>query len=294
MKDEKQNIIVEDMPDAEYRKHPAISQSDLKNLAKAPLYYKYKKENPSADTPALKTGRMIHTYILEQDKFEKEYFVTEKVSRATKVGKEAFAIAQEKANGREIIWNQDIEAAKKMKEMVMKLEVNTGTEENPKIVKLFEALNKKASKEISIFWQDPDTGIDCKGRIDGYSEYWNVLFDLKTTQDCLDGAFKRSFFKYRYHIQAAFYMDGIKELTGKTPEGFMIFALEKEEPYLCKSHYTDFNAEAIEIGRKEYKYLLNLYSKCESKNSFNEAFEKEMGEIEFVPPWYSKLTPEEF
>lgn len=288
------NKIIENMPDKEYRAHPAVSQSDLKNLAKAPLYYKYKKENPSVATPALKIGRMIHTYILEQDKFEKEYFVTEKVSRATKVGKEAFAIAQEKANGREIIWSQDIEAAKKMKEMIMKLEVNTGTEEEPKIVKLFEALNKKASKELSIFWQDPDTGIDCKGRIDGYSKYWNMLFDLKTTQDCLDSAFKRSVFKYKYHIQAAFYMDGIKELTGKIPEGFMIFALEKEEPYLCKPYYIDFNAESIQIGRDEYKYLLNLYSKCESKNNFNEAFEKEMGEIEFIPPWYSKLTPEEF
>lgn len=293
MLDKKQNKIIENMPEKEYRAHPAVSQSDLKNLAKCPLYYKYKKENP-CDTPALKTGRMIHTYILEQEKFEKEYFVTDKVSRATKIGKEAFAIAQEKAKDREIIWSQDIEAAKKMKEMVMKLEVKTEIKGKPKSVKLFEALNKKASKELSIFWQDPDTGIDCKGKIDGYSEYWNMLFDLKTTTDCLDSAFKRSFFKYKYHIQAAFYMDGIKELTGKIPEGFMIFALEKEEPYLCKAHYIDFTAEPIEIGRKEYKYLLNLYSEHESKNSFNEAFEKEMGAIEFIPPWYSKLTPEEF
>ena len=74
----------------------------------------------------------------------------------------------------------------------------------------------------------------------------------------------------------------------------MIFALEKEEPYLCKAHYIDFNAESIEIGRKEYKYLLNLYSECENENRFNEAFEKQMSEIEFVPAWYSKLTPEEF
>jgi len=268
------NKIIENMPYEEYRAHPAVSQSDLKNLGKCPLYYKHRKEN-SIDTPALKTGRMIHTYILEQDKFNEEYLVIEKMRRAGK----AWEDVKEKAGNKEIVFTEELESAKGMRDMLFKLD-------------FFEKSIKKSQKELSVFWQDTDTGIDCKARIDLYSDFYNLLFDLKTTRDCI--AFKKSFFNYGYHIQAAFYMDGIKQVTGIQPNGFLIFAAEKEAPFLCKSHYIDFRDEPISTGRDEYKYLLNLYSECESKNNFEKAFEDEMEQIEYTPIWYNKLTPEEF
>jgi exodeoxyribonuclease VIII len=276
MLDEKQleERIVGNMSFEEYRAHPAVSQSDLKNLAKCPLYYKYKKENP-CDTPALKTGRMIHTYILEQEKFEDEYFKTPKIRR---VGKDWEEI-QEKADGKEVVFEDELEAAKGMREMLLKLD-------------FFKDSLAKSSKEASIFWQDDDTGINCKARIDGYSDWYNILYDLKTTRDCIE--FKKSFFKYQYHIQASYYMDGIAKATGKMPQGFIVFAVEKEPPYLCRSFFIDFRDEILQIGRDEYKYLLNLYSECESKNNFEKAFEDEMDRIDYIPSWYNKLTPEEF
>lgn len=278
MLDEKQleNKIVEDMPDKEYRAHPAVSQSELKNLAKCPLYYKYRKENP-CETEAMKAGRMIHTYILEQEKFEQEYFITPKVTRRGKAWDEI----KEKAAGKEIVFKEELENAKGMRDMLLKLE-------------FFKDALAKSSKEVSVFWQDDDVGIDCKARIDGYSEYYNILYDLKTTRDCLASTFKRQFFSLRYQIQAAFYMDAIAKVTGKMPQGFILFAVEKEPPFLCKSYFIDFRDETIQVGRDEYKYLLNYYSECKSKNNFEKAFEDEMERIDYLPSWYNKLTPEEY
>lgn len=277
MLDEKQqNIIVEDMPDADYREHPSISQSGLKNLAKCPLYYKYRKEN-SIETEAMKTGRMIHTYILEQEKFEDEYFITPKITRRGKAWEEL----KEKADKKIIVFDEELENAKGMRDMLMKLE-------------FFKDSLEKSSKEVSIFWQDDDVGVDCKARIDGYSGYYNILYDLKTTRDCLSSSFKRQFFSLRYQIQAAFYMDGIAKVTGKMPQGFILFAVEKEPPFLCKSYFIDFRDETIQTGRDEYKYLLNLYSECQDKNNFDKAFENEMERIDYLPNWYNKLSPEEF
>lgn len=258
----------------EYRSNPAISQSDLKNLAKCPLYFKYRKEN-SYDTDEMKLGRMVHTYILEEEKFNEEYFVTKKIIR--KGG--AWEDIKKEAGKKEIVFLEEVEAAKGMKEMLMKLEC-------------FKDSLKESSKEISVFWQDDDIGIDCKARIDCYSAYYNIMIDLKTTRDCIE--FRKSFFKYKYHIQAAYYMDGIAKVTGKTPEGFMVFAVEKKPPYLCKSYFIGFQDETIIAGRDEYKYLLNLYSKCESENNFEKAFEKEIEIIDYLPNWYKKLTQEDF
>jgi len=88
-------------------------------------------------------------------------------------------------------------------------------------------------------------------------------------------------------------MDSIAKVTGKMPQGFIIFAVEKEPPFLCKSYFIDFRDEIIQAGRDEYKYLLNYYSECESKNKFDTAFENEMERIDYLPSWYNKLTAQQ-
>lgn len=274
---EKQNKIIENMPDKEYRAHPAVSQSELKNLAKCPLYYKYKKENPCEATEAMKFGRMAHSYILEPEKFKKEYFVTPKITRRGKTWEEL----KEKAGKKEIVFEEDLGNTKGMRDMLLKLE-------------FFKDSLDKSAKEVSVFWKDNDVGIDCKARVDGYSSHLNILYDLKTTRDCLSSAFKRQFFSLRYQIQAAFYMDGVAKVTGKMPQGFILFAVEKEPPFLCKSYFIDFRDETIQTGRDEYKYLLNYYSELEEKNDFTQAFEKEMERIDYLPNWYNKLQEKEF
>lgn len=271
-----ENKIIEDMPDAEYRAHPAVSQSDLKNLAKCPLYYKYKKENP-CDSDILRIGRAVHVYILEPEKFEQQYFKIPKMTRRGKAWEEIQAKAA--AENKEVIFDEELIDAQGMKESLMRH-------------KTFVDLMKNSKKEVAMFWTDNDIGIECKGKMDGYSELYNMIYDVKTTRDCI--AFRKQFFSLRYQIQAAFYLDAVHAITGIMPNGFMLYAVEKEPPYLSKVYMLDIlKDEVLRIGRDEYKYLLNKYLECENKNNFDIAFENDVERIEYPPAWYNKLTAEE-
>lgn len=50
--------------------------------------------------------------------------------------------------------------------------------------------------------------------------------DIKTTEDASETAFERTVEKWRHHVQAAFYLDGIKaaieQSGGVLPKGFKI------------------------------------------------------------------------
>lgn len=267
------NKIIEDMPEEEYRPYSAVSQSDLKNLAVCPLLYKYKKENPS-DTEALRIGRVTHVYILEPDKFDKLYFKTPKIVRRGKAWEEI----QEKAaaENKEVIFNEELKDAEGMRQSLARH-------------RTFNDLMKNSKKEVAMFWTDNDTGIECKGKMDGFSELYNVIYDIKTTRDCI--AFRKQFFSLRYQIQVAFYMDAVHAITGTMPNGFMLYAVEKEPPFLSKAYFVPANAETIQIGRDEYKYLLNKYLEYDDSGNFDIAFEKDVEHIEYAPAWYNKLEP---
>jgi exodeoxyribonuclease VIII len=150
---------------------------------------------------------------------------------------------------------------------------------------------KSSQKEVSMFWTDNDTGIECKGRMDGFSKLYNVVYDVKTTKDCI--AFRKQFFSLRYQIQVAYYMDAVHTITGTMPNVFLLYAVEKEPPYLSKFYNIYPGDESFIIGRDEYKYLLNRYSECENNNNFDIAFENDVEHIEYAPAWYNKLTQDE-
>lgn len=268
------NKIIENMNFKEYLEDESMSQSALKNLAKSPQHYQYIKDHPH-HTEAMKFGHAFHTFILEPDKFEDEYYDTPKIRKSGNAWKEVVSLA----GGKEIIFEEDL---KKIRDMKMQLQKNS----------FCAHLLNESTKEVSMFWENSETKIKCKGRLDGYYKDTNLIFDLKTTQDCIN--FKHSFFKFRYHIQAAFYLDAIQIVTGELPTAFIIFAIEKEPPYSWRTYIIYSDSEVIKTGRKEYKFLLEKYKLCKEKNSFDIGTEDDVDKIEFVPRWYDRLTTEEY
>jgi hypothetical protein len=109
--------------------------------------------------------------------------------------------------------------------------------------------------ELSIAWDDADTGVRCKARIDKLLPH--VLADLKTTISASPDGFVRSFAKYHYHRQIAFYLDGLAAIRGDDhiPE---IVAVENHPPFGVCVFAPD--AESIAIGRDEYKRVLAAWA----------------------------------
>ena len=87
----------------EYRSREGISSSDLKKIMKSPAHYKYWKDNPQEDTPALLFGRAAHKYILETYDFYNEFAVAPNCDRRTKEGKETWNKFVAESEGKDII-----------------------------------------------------------------------------------------------------------------------------------------------------------------------------------------------
>lgn len=121
-----------------------------------------------------------------------------------------------------------------------------------------------ASVEQSFFVQrdqeyfDPETGemvpvnILRKCRTDSITENGEWVVDLKTTDDVSLEGFGSTIAKRRYEVQAAWYLDVLRDLYGSdAPRGFAFIAAQKTRPFDVAVHY--LTAEQIERGRRLYQ-----------------------------------------
>ena len=272
MKEEKQTGVF-DITFDEYLKIDAVNQSSLKNLDKCPLYYQYKRDN-IVDTDAMAFGRMLHSYVLEPANFNTNYLVTPKIRRA---GKEWEALKQIACN-RQIVFEENLESTKCITKNLLKN-------------KIFNSVFERSTRESSLVWNDADTGLLCKARLDGLAKFMHdgdvethIIYDLKTTRDCSKRAFKKHFSKYsefRYDIQAAFYLDAYAAVFGVMPDYFMVFAIETEPPYLVANYAIASNSNVIKDGRVAYKELLTKYKYCLDNNDFATGLDQSLEFIDF-------------
>jgi hypothetical protein len=203
-----------------YLAHPGVNKSKLDSIAKSPLHYWSRWINPEfvppAPTPAMEFGTALHTAVLEPERFQAEYAQAPDVSRTTKAGKEAWAAAAE--GGKRLLKSEDWFAVQGILRSIM---------EHPLSCKILKA---RGNSEQSLFAVCPVTGLDLKCRIDYLTESgW--LIDLKSTQDASLSSFQRSVANFRYHVQAAHYLNVYKLSTGEAPRGFAFVAVEKTAPY---------------------------------------------------------------
>lgn len=254
----------------EYKKIDAISRSDLLAFESSIKYYKYTKENSSEETAAMKFGRMVHKFILEHNKFEEEYFITNKIR---KIGDKWDAL-QKEAGNREIIFQEDYDQL---------LSLSNSLLEN-NIIRIKGLINNPISEKTAI-WKDikGETNLDCKCRFDIVRmTKMNSIIDLKTTCNANPKEFMNEVFKYKYHLQAAFYIDGFEAITQQKCHMFLFIVVEKQAPYLNNVFYIERDDPIIEQGRCEYINLLNEYKISKEKN-FEE--ENKFHKIE-MPNWY--------
>lgn len=215
-----------------------ISKHGLDLIHRAPALYDHERLSPPKEqTPAMRMGELVHLAVLEPDLYRAEVgTLPEGLDRRTKDGKAAFA-----------------ELAAQHRHLVT-------PSESADILGMAEAARAVAGSllagavvEESIHWQR--AGVACKSRIDGRNGA--TVFDLKTTTDAT--AFEREAWRYRYHVQAAFYLDAIRA-CGQIAEQFAFVVVEKTAPYLSTVFWVD--DDVLDAGRLEYLRDLHTYQNC--------------------------------
>ena len=262
------------MTEKEYRKHPAISRSELWKLNESPEKFKWYKDHPEKPTPALLFGQVVHKLLLEPDGFETEFAVLPEVDRRTKSGKDEYNAFLEENNGKGIVTLEMFQTAWEMAEKA---------KQEPFVAKLL-----KGEHEKPYFWTDEVTGENCKCRVDCLTDIGGkpYIIDYKTCSDASNDSFMRDAIKYGYHVQSAMYSDGVEHNIGTKPT-FVFIAQEKTAPYALNIFQAD---EAfVQYGMDVYRELMGVYHYCRTTGNFYGYLGRQqiINELQ-LPTWMAK------
>ena len=227
-----------------------ITNSQLGYLKKGREYYEMMKQGSGIDSPALRFGNLLHTLVLEPKEYQNKFIVFNPNDRpeptksmASKLNK-AWKESLEHRDG--IVINLE----QYNKALYMRDKLNSNNE--------IKNILKNSSKEVPKCWIDFNTMQKCKGKADIVVEGGDMLVDIKTTSKPITD-FRKSAYRYSYHRQAAFYLDGFGA------KEFVFIVIETNEPYQigiyrCSDHF-------IEQGREEYISLLEQFKLPLVKNN---------------------------
>jgi len=247
------------LDNTEYHRHAAVSKSHLDLVARSPLHYWARYVDPKRvepePTPAMLLGTAVHTHILEPGEWGARYIAgPEAIDRRTKAGKEAWAAFEADAAGRTVISRNDADLV---------LAMGRAVRNHPAAAML---LQLPGAAETTWMWHDAATGLQCKCRPDWLTTDGRLIVDLKTTEDASPAGFRKSIANFRYHVQAAWYLDGVERATGRRPEQFLFVCVEKRAPHAVAVYAAD--AEMIDAGAKQARLDLDTLAVCKAADAW--------------------------
>lgn len=120
--------------------------------------------------------------------------------------------------------------------------------------------------EVSMFGQDPETGVWLRGRVDWVTAD-GTMVDYKTTACAHPDKFVRSVADYGYHMQAAWYLDLAASLDDMPDaDRFLFIAQDKTPPYSVS--VVDLDAEWMALGRAANRRAIDMFAACLASGSW--------------------------
>jgi len=241
---------------------PSVSSTGLKTIAtKSPAHYWHgstlnPNREPQSDKPHFAIGRAAHDRVLLADRWPDFYHVTpEGFNRAaSKAQAEAIAIADDAAAaGLTVLSHAQSESVAAMAAAIKR---------NPYAV----AALTNGEPEVTLIWQDKETGVYCRARPDFLPNKRRIIPDLKTTNDAAPEAFARSIASYGYHQSAAHYLDGIEAVYGERPTNWLHVVVEAAAPHVVALY--ELPVEDIDRGKDLNRRALRTFADCLSSGKW--------------------------
>ena len=204
----------------DYHNDPAVSCSNIKDLLISPLKYwdssPLNKNRKQKETKAKTIGTALHCLLMEKEKFGEDYIVLPKLE----IDSDFY---REESKKPDFDQNYELFATKGAKTFKYKGSKTVIRQEEYEEIN--EAVNnleaqgaagllfKDGYAEVSIFWRDEETGLMCKCRPDYLST--NYIADYKSIANI--EMIERDLVSYKYHFQAAYYLEGLNQLKKSPP-----------------------------------------------------------------------------
>lgn len=260
--------IYENLPFADYLEIDAFSSSMIGPILRSPKHLEqFLKDGIDSDQVTM--GALVDCLVLEEEKYPQYFQTTPEIYTNAKGEKKPWDLRsstcrtmkrQIEDTGRRVITQNDLSVANQIKEEIYR---HTSARE----------LLVNCQSQISMVWEDVDTGILCKGRIDVLNE--DSLADLKTTHDGSPGGFSRHLNKYHYHCQASFYVAGWAALNAGEMLPFHFIVAETAPPY-CVATYI-IGEDSLMAGDYICKQALKRYQDYKESDTV-------LGYSEFIEP----------
>lgn len=249
---------------------PSLSSSGAKTLLEeSPAHFWWNSpmnpaRPPESDEPHFSVGKAAHDLLLLGGDWKKSYHILpEGFSRAkTKQFAEEIAAADyAKSKGKSIIRASDMALVEKIADRI-----SANADARNALI--------RGVPEMTLVWQDELTGVWLRARpdflpqscIDG--EDLRVVSDLKfmAASHCSPRGFAKAIDNFGYHLSAAWYSEGIRQVYGKYPTHFLFIVIEKEEPHTVSTYWLE--AEDIERGHKQMRQAIDLFAACLKRNEW--------------------------
>lgn len=279
--------IYPNVPPEIYHAWNYVSNSRLNLMARSPAHYNVGFQGePSL---AMSLGTLVHNGILEPLEIAKRYVFMPDYSRdeenTTASGERSFSKATKYVRSKE----EAFRAVNRGKEIIEESDYNrvVGISTALSKCEVMRGLMSVGKPEISIVFDDAETGLRCKARCDWLhvGKGGSVLLDLKTTADASE--FERSILKYGYHRQMAFYRRAVELATGERP-AVWIACVETSAPY--GHRVAPLAPEALGCGETELDELMQRVAECQASDHWPGYGNPELWSL---PEWYRRSQPVE-
>lgn len=261
------------VPMEQYHAWDAVSNSRLSKLRRSPAHLKAYLEEPPPDTIALVLGKAAHMAILEPELFQQKYCSGPEGDRRTKAVRDRWEQLEGQYGEGYVL---------KPADYAMCLRARDSFRQHSRAHALLSA---KGLTEVSVVWDDPETGLRCKARYDFLAEEIDgldggVIVDLKSCRDAGRRMFERHVFEYGYHRQGCMYLDGAHAVRLNIGH-YVIMPFEKDAPFAVAAYR--ITEGALDAGREQVRPLMRLYKHCVETDTWP-AYPEEIVDIA-LPDW---------
>lgn len=228
------------LPFAQYLALPAVSRSTLWAMRRSPAHARVARE----ETPAMAFGTMVDDLLFNPA--EGRYVVCPKVDGRTKLGKLANDAKRLMACNGVVPVDADEWARAQMV---------VGAVRASKTAQALLA----GERQVTVVWQDEETGVWCKARPDVWNRDLQTLVDMKTTEDASIQSFRWSVRRFGYGFQLASYMDGLRACGERVYDAALV-AVESAAPFAVACYRLD--EASLAEGREQWRDKLRVYARC--------------------------------
>lgn len=239
--------FVDDLDEALYHSLPGLSSTGAKQILRSPAHYREYADTPQKPKAEFEVGSAVHSKLLGVGA-QIEVYPEDVLSKSGTIGTDAardFA-KQVRERGNIPLKQDDFDQVNRMAESVLA---------DPTAVTLLEG----GVAEVSMFADDPVTGVALRGRLDYRRP--NAIVDLKTTsRDASESGFQSDVYDHGYDVQFGLYEHIYETIAGEPAPPWLWVVVEKSRPYLTAVH--TLGDDEKDMGHRKARRAIDRYKRC--------------------------------